>query len=126
LAAEAENERTHLMVFREIALPNIAERVLIWIAQLLFFNAYFLLYLFSRRVAHRMSGYFEEEAIRSYSEFLARLDSSELANPPAPPRAQAYWQLPPGARLNDVVRAVLQDEVGHRDVNHALSDQLRH
>jgi len=49
LLDEAENERMHLMTFVEIAQPNWLERFLILAVQLIFYNAYFFLYLLQRR-----------------------------------------------------------------------------
>ena len=54
LLDEAENERMHLMTFIEIAKPNWFERLLIAVTQLLFYNAYFFLYLLAPRTAHRV------------------------------------------------------------------------
>jgi ubiquinol oxidase len=68
LLAEAENERMHLMTFIEIAKPSWLERWLVLLAQGVFYNGYFLLYLVSSRTAHRAVGYFEQEAIVSYTE----------------------------------------------------------
>ena len=125
LMDEAENERMHLMTFIHIAQPNAAERALIILAQGVFYNAYFLLYLLAPGVAHRVVGYFEEEACLSYTEYLALIDAGVQANVPAPEIAIHYWKLPPHARLRDVVLAVLADEAGHRDVNHGFADQLQ-
>ena len=125
LMDEAENERMHLMTFIQLAQPNAAERLLIIVLQGLFYNLYFLLYLVAPGVAHRVVGYFEEEAVRSYTEYLALIDVGVHANVAAPEIAKQYWQLPEGATLRDVVIAVRADEAGHRDVNHALADDLR-
>ena len=125
LMDEAENERMHLMTFICIAQPNAAERALIMLAQGVFYNAYFLLYLVAPGVAHRVVGYFEEEACLSYTEYLALIDAGVHANVPAPEIAIRYWKLPTHARLRDVVLAVLADEAGHRDVNHGFADLLR-
>jgi ubiquinol oxidase len=124
LLEEAENERQHLMAFTRIAKPTQLERILVLVVQGVFFNLYFLLYLAAPRVAHRMIGYFEEEAIVSYTEYLAEIDAGRHANVPAPPDAIAYWKLPPDARLRELVIAVRADEAGHRDVNHGFADQL--
>lgn len=70
LLDEAENERMHLMTFIEIAKPNTFERFLIILAQGIFYNLFFLLYLISSKTAHRLVGYFEEEAVYSYTEYL--------------------------------------------------------
>jgi ubiquinol oxidase len=124
LLEEAENERMHLMTFLHIAAPSSLERLLILLAQGIFYNAYFLLYLLSPTTAHRVTGYFEEEAIYSYTEYLAEVDNGTLPNVPAPRIAIDYWKLGPDARLRDVIVAVRADEVHHRDVNHRLADEL--
>jgi ubiquinol oxidase len=124
LLDEAENERMHLLTFIEIAKPTRIERWLIILAQGVFYNLFFLLYLVSPRTAHRVVGYFEEEAVISYTEFLAEVESGRRENEPAPRLAIDYWGLPEDARLSDVIIAVRADEAGHRDVNHGFADQL--
>jgi len=52
---EAENQRAHLMSFVAIARPSTSERLLIAVAQGIFYNADFLLYLISPRTAHRLA-----------------------------------------------------------------------
>lgn len=124
LLDEAENERMHLMTFIEIAQPNWFERMLIAVTQLVFYNLYFFLYLFAPRTAHRVVGYFEEEAVISYTSYLAEVDAGRHDNVPAPQIAIDYWQLPANARLRDVIIAVRADEAEHRDVNHGFVDAL--
>jgi ubiquinol oxidase len=67
LIAEADNERMHLMTFVHIAQPNRLERTLIMLAQAVFYNLYFFLYLLAPKTAHRVVGYLEEEAVISYT-----------------------------------------------------------
>ncbi len=124
LLDEAENERMHLMTFVEIAKPTLPERLLIMVAQAIFYNFYFFLYLFAPKTAHRVVGYFEEEAVTSYTHYLAEIDAGRHENIPAPEIAKAYWGLPEEATLRDVVLAVRQDEAGHRDRNHHFADSL--
>lgn len=124
LLDEAENERMHLMVFLEIAKPNWFERFVILTVQALFFVFFFALYLFSSRTAHRLVGYFEEEAVLSYTRYLTEIDEGRVENIAAPQLAIDYWKLPAQARLRDVVLAVRMDEAGHRDVNHGFADAL--
>lgn len=124
LLDEAENERMHLLTFIQIAQPNALERGLIILAQGIFFNLYFVLYLCSSRIAHRIVGYLEEEAVYSYTEYLAGVDAGRYENVPAPQIAIDYWQLPADARLRDVIMVVRQDEAEHRDVNHAFANTL--
>jgi len=124
LLIEAENERMHLMTFVAIARPNALERAAILLAQGLFFNAFFVLYLLHPRTAHRLVGYFEEEAVISYTQFLNGIDAGRIANVPAPALAIDYWQLPANARLREVVLVVRADEAGHRDANHHFADLL--
>jgi ubiquinol oxidase len=124
LLEEAENERMHLMTFMHIARPTGFERLLILVAQGVFYNFFFLLYLLSPRTAHRVTGYFEEEAVHSYTEYLAGVDNGTHANVPAPQLAIDYWKLPADARLREVIVAVRADEAHHRDVNHQFADAL--
>jgi ubiquinol oxidase len=42
----------------------------------------------------------------------------------APQIAIDYWHLKKDARLSNVVMAVREDEMNHRDVNHYFSNQL--
>ncbi|XP_077234832.1 ubiquinol oxidase 2, mitochondrial-like [Tasmannia lanceolata] len=122
LIEEAENERMHLMTFMEVAKPKWYERALVVTVQGVFFNAYFLAYLASPKLAHRIVGYLEEEAIHSYTEFLKELDKGNIENVPAPAIAIDYWRLPSKSTLRDVVTVVRADEAHHRDVNHFASD----
>lgn len=124
LLEEAENERMHLMTFIEIAKPNAFERLMIVIAQGIFYNLFFLLYLFSAKTAHRLVGYFEEEAVYSYSEYLNGVESGKYENIAAPQIAINYWKLSQDARLSDVIIAVRNDEMNHRDVNHHFATLL--
>ena len=125
LLDEAENERMHLMTFIHIARPTLLERILVLLTQGVFFNAFFLLYLLSPKLAHRIVGYLEEEAIVSYTEYLAEIDRGHHENVPAPKIAIDYWKLAADARLRDVVLVVRADEAKHRDVNHGLSDAMK-
>ena len=52
LLEEAENERMHLMFFIEIAKPNLFERLLVLLAQGIFWLYYFTLYVISPSAAH--------------------------------------------------------------------------
>lgn len=124
LLDEAENERMHLMTFIQVAQPTLFERGLIMIAQAIFYNFYFFLYLFAPKTAHRVIGYFEEEAVTSYTHYLREIDDGRLENGPAPQIAIDYWNLPATARLRDVVIVVREDEAGHRDRNHYFADAL--
>lgn len=125
LLDEAENERMHLLTFIHIAQPSLFERVIVIITQGLFYNVFFLLYLCSSRVAHRIVGYLEEEAVYSYTEYLQGVDNGQYENVPAPQIAIDYWQLPQDARLRDVIVVVRDDEAKHRDVNHDFANQLQ-
>ncbi len=123
LLSEAENERMHLMTFIEIANPNAIERFLVLIAQALFWNLFFIIYVLFPRTAHRIVGYFEEEAVYSYTEYLREIDSGKIPNTKAPQIAIDYWKLPKDATLRDVVIAVREDEANHRDVNHQFANE---
>ncbi|MEL7542218.1 MAG: alternative oxidase [Pseudomonadota bacterium] len=124
LLDEAENERMHLLTFINIAQPSVFERFLILIAQGVFFNLYFMLYLIAPKTAHRVVAYLEEEAVVSYTQYLKAIDEGALENVPAPQLAIDYWKLEPDARLRDVVLVVRDDEAGHRDRNHTFANVL--
>ncbi|OUZ99339.1 Alternative oxidase [Macleaya cordata] len=122
LLEEAENERMHLMTMVELVKPKWYERLLVLTVQGVFFNAFFVLYLLSPKLAHRIVGYLEEEAVHSYTEFLTEIESGRIENVPAPAIAIDYWRLPKDATLKDVVTVIRADEAHHRDVNHFASD----
>ncbi|WP_291839267.1 alternative oxidase [Brevundimonas sp.] len=124
LMDEAENERMHLMTFIEVCQPTLFERFIVMAVQWLFYLFFFGLYLVSPRTAHRVVGYFEEEAVISYTHYLAEIDEGRSENVPAPKIARDYWGLPASATLRDVVLVVRADEAHHRDVNHGFADEL--
>lgn len=126
LLSEAENERMHLMVYVHIAKPTSFERFLIIVIQAFFYTLYFLIYLLSERTAHRLVGYLEEEAVRSYTHYLELVDADPKKNILAPEIAISYWSLEPTARLRDVIIATRKDEMLHRDTNHSLADKIDH
>lgn len=124
LLDEADNERMHLMTFMHIAKPNQLERFIVFIAQAIFVVLYLVMYIISSKTAHRFVGYLEEEAVISYTHYLEEIDTGRIKNGPAPDIAKAYWHLSSDATLRDVILAVREDEVEHRDVNHELADKL--
>lgn len=124
LMEEAENERMHLMTFIEVARPTLFERLVILGVQWVFYLAFFALYLISAKTAHRVVGYFEEEAVISYTLYLRELDAGRSANGSAPAIARHYWKLADDATLRDVVLVVRADEAHHRDVNHGFASEL--
>lgn len=117
MLAEAENERMHLMFFIAIAQPNFIERWLVLIAQMLFTGFYFIVYIISYKTAHRMIHYFEEEAVRSYTDYLAMVESGEVENVPAPQIAIDYYKMKKSAKLSDLIKKVRADEQKHSKVN---------
>jgi ubiquinol oxidase len=124
LMEEAENERMHLMTFIEVCQPTPFERFMVISAQWLFYMFFFGLYIFAPKTAHRLVGYFEEEAVISYTHYLAEIDEGRSPNVAAPPTAIRYWNLPADATLRDVVLVVRADEAHHRDVNHGFANEL--
>lgn len=123
LLAEAENERKHLMFFMEVVHPSYLERIIIVIAQLIFWHYYLVLYLLFPRTAHRMVGYFEEEAVRSYTSYLIEIEEGRIEDVPAPQIAIEYYDLLPEAKLSDMIKYVRRDEMHHAKVNHAYGDR---
>jgi ubiquinol oxidase len=124
LMDEAENERMHLMTFVEVCKPTRFERSMIVGAQFIFYIFFFGLYVFAPKTAHRLVGYFEEEAVISYTLYLAEIDEGRSENVRAPELAIRYWNLPADATLRDIVLVVRADEAHHRDVNHSFANDL--
>ena len=124
MLAEAENERMHLMFFIEIAKPNAFERLLVITAQGVFMSFYLIMYIFFPKTSHRMIGYFEDEAVNSYTEYLELVESGLVMNINAPKIAIEYYGLSKNARLSDLIKSVREDEMHHSEVNHNYADSL--
>jgi len=125
MLAEAENERMHLMFFIEIAKPNAFERILVIAAQGVFMTFYLLMYIFFPKTSHRMIGYFEDEAVKSYTEYLNLVESGKVMNIRAPKIAIDYYDLHKDAQLSDLITCVRADEMHHADVNHSYADNYQ-
>ena len=118
---EAENERKHLMFFIEIAQPNQFERFLIMMAQFIFWHFYLVFYILAPNTAHKMIAYFEEEAVRSYDEYIKLIEEGTIENVQAPQLAIEYYMLNKDATLLDMVKCVQDDERKHSQVNHRIA-----
>jgi ubiquinol oxidase len=125
MLAEAENERMHLMFFIEIAKPNAFERFLVIAAQAIFMAFYLFMYIFFPKTSHRMIGYFEDEAVKSYTEYLKLVEDGKVVNIRAPKLAIEYYNLKKDARLSDLIISVRADEMHHAEVNHDYADNLQ-
>ena len=115
---EAVNERKHLMFFIQIAQPNWFERGLIVAAQFIFWHFYLVFYILAPKTAHKMIAYFEEEAVKSYTEYLELIESGKIEDVPAPQLAIDYYGLKTTAKLSHMVRCVRADEQRHSEANH--------
>ena len=124
MLAEAENERMHLMFFIEIAKPNFFERLIVLCAQIVFGLFHLFMYVFFTRTAHRMIGYFEDEAVKSYTEYLELVETGKVENIPAPKLAISYYKLGSDSKLSDLIRCVRADEEHHSETNHNYADKL--
>ena len=124
MLAEAENERMHLMFFIEIAKPNYFERFIVLFSQMIFGLFYLFMYVFFTRTAHRMIGYFEDEAVKSYTEYLEMVQSGQVENIPAPKLAISYYGIGSDSKLSDLIRCVRADEEHHSETNHSYADKL--
>lgn len=122
LLDEADNERMHLMIFLTVTKPSIIERILVMLLQFIFLLIYGVIYLVSSKTAHRIVGYFEEEACNSYSEYISKIQDGTLPNHPAPEIAIKYYRLPENAMFLDVLFCIREDEAKHRDKNHDIAN----
>jgi len=96
-------------------------------AQLWYVALYSLAYLFFPRVCHRIVGYLEEEAVKTYTHMIDVIETKDsVLNQwrilPASKHSIDYWNLPVGATLLDVVKAIRKDEEHHKEVNHKFAD----
>ena len=71
-----------------------------------------------------MIGYFEDEAVESYSEYLKLVESGIIDNIAAPQLAIDYYDMEKDARLSDLIIRVRADEMHHSDTNHKYAEYL--
>ena len=71
-----------------------------------------------------MIGYFEDEAVESYSEYLKLVESGIIDNIAAPELAINYYDMQKDARLSDLIIRVRADEMHHSDTNHKYAEDL--
>ena len=71
-----------------------------------------------------MIGYFEEEAVNSYTSYLELIERGVVENVPAPQIAIDYYNMKPEATIYDMVKNVRLDEINHAKVNHAYADKI--
>lgn len=116
----------HLLTFLGLSKPGLGMRLVVIVAQGVFFNTMFLSYLASPRICHRFVGYLEEEAVVTYTRALADIDAGRLpewTELEAPELAVRYWDMPEGQRsMRDLLLYIRADEAKHREVNHTLSN----
>ena len=82
---------------------------------------YFILYILDHKTAHKMVALFEEEAVKSYTEYLSLVENGEVENVPAPQLAIDYYNMNRDARLSDLIVRVRADEQHHSEVNHSYA-----
>ena len=85
---------------------------------------YLFMYIFFPKTSHRMIGYFEDEAVKSYTDYLNLVKSGSVMNINAPKLAIDYYGLQKDARLSDLIRSVRADEIHHAEVNHSYAENL--
>lgn len=125
LLAEAENERMHLLIALNLRRPGPFFRFLVIGGQAVFLTFYTIAYLICPRYCHRLVGYLEEEAVRTYTKLLAEMDGGNLpmfSGMKAPLFARQYYNMPKDAMLRDVIENIRADECTHRDANHHFGD----
>ncbi|KAF3391241.1 Alternative oxidase [Penicillium rolfsii] len=126
LLEEAYNERMHLLTFLKLAEPGPIMRLMVLVAQCVFFSGFSLAYMVSPQICHRFVGYLEEEAVITYSKAINDLDNGHLPqweNLQAPQMAIKYWQMPEGQRcMRSLLLYIRADEAKHREVNHTLGN----
>ena len=79
------------------------------------------------RISHRVVGYLEEEAVKTYTHMIHEIETEGSTihhwnKTPASLHSIEYWNLPENATLLDVVYAIRKDEEHHKEVNHKFAD----
>jgi ubiquinol oxidase len=69
-----------------------------------------------------MIGCFEEEAVKSYTDYLDMVERGEVENVPAPSLAIEYYKMKKNAKLSDLIKCVRSDEQHHSEINHKYAD----
>ena len=72
-----------------------------------------------------MTHYFEEEAVKSYTEYLELIESGEIEDVDAPQLAIEYYGMDADARLSTMVQHIRADEQNHSKVNLEYANVLR-
>jgi hypothetical protein len=85
------------------------------------------MYFLFPRVSHRVVGYLEEEAVKTYTHLIHEIETKgspvhSWMTLPASRHSIDYWGLRENATLLDVVYAIRKDEEHHKDVNHKFAD----
>lgn len=124
LLDESENERMHLMAFKELAHLRGYEHYILKTAHWSFRQIFSTTYHLSPYTAHRMVGYIEEYAVYAYTKMYNDIKAGVIENVDAPQIAKDYWGLPADAKYLDLVAVVRADEGDHRMVNHHLADEI--
>jgi len=124
LLAEAENERKHLMFMMEVVKPNAFERFMVYVIQGVFWHYYLALYIFFPKYAHKLTAYFEEEAVKSYDTYLMLIRKGVLDNPPAPEIAIEYYNMRKDSHVYHMIERIRKDEEKHAEVNHRYANEI--
>lgn len=126
LLDEAFNERMHLLTFFHIGDPLKLVRFMVIASQGIFTNIFFLCYLVWPRLAHRVVGYLEEEAVYTYTHLLHQLKAGQLPDlekAPVPEIAWKYWTtLNKDSTFEELILQIRADESKHREINHTLAN----
>lgn len=113
------------MAFKEIAKDEAKNTLFLSFLHITFRFFYSFTYRVSPYTAHRIVGYLEEFAIKTYTEFLEDIKKGIVKNVPAPQIAIHYWGLPKDADYEDLVTVIRADEGDHRKVNHKLAKTIK-
>ena len=87
------------------------------------FEIFFIKPLVKRQIYDKMIHYFEEEAVKSYTEYLKMVESGEVENVPAPQLAIDYYKMKKNAKLSDLIKKVRADEQHHSKINLKYSEK---
>jgi ubiquinol oxidase len=143
LLSEAENHQQHLHILMQLAKPNPAEIVAIYVCQVVQFFIYLTLFTVAPRFAHRLVGYTLEESAVMYTHMINDIDAGKVGELPGgrlPDSAFKYWGMslhtpdeasmspsdepPVGWSVRHLALLIRADEMEHRDNHHKAANLL--
>ena len=120
LISEADNERMHLFMFLGMTTPSAILKVYLFGVQFMFSSLFFVSYMLSPRYCHKFMEYFQNQAVKTYTECIEAIDNGPLSKwktKPCSEEAAKYYELSSEATIRDMILAVRADAAISREIH---------